>query len=69
MSGQRRIWVKRRLLPHGQMKVIGRSEHLLELPAEEVGVSLTTEEGGTVYPIFVSGVHNPDDGSVVRWVL
>lgn len=30
--------------------------------------SLRTTQGGTVYPVFVVGLHNPDDTEVVRWI-
>lgn len=41
------------------------SLHLL--PPEDAEV-LTVEEGGKHYPVFVLGIHNPDDASVERWV-
>ena len=31
--------------------------------------SLNTTQGGTAYPVFIVGLHDPDDTETARWVL
>lgn len=30
---------------------------------------LNTSQGGTAYPVFIAGLHDPDDTETPRWVL
>ena len=55
--------ISRRVIRGGQA-----GEALASSPSATQGEQLSTTQGGTVYPVFILGVHDIDD-STVRWVL
>ncbi len=35
---------------------------------KSVSETLNTSQGGTAYPVFIAGLHDPDDTEIERWI-